>query len=1195
MEKSSDSGNFHRGKLRKVWLFMKCFMLFMFFAFSGIAATYSQEKAITLSVERTALTDVFARIRAASGYTFIYNADDLRGLTVEALKVKDAPVEEVLARCLEGTGFTFRIEDNVVVIAAGTKAAQEAGTVVIRGKVVDTRKQPVPGVTIIIQGTTLGTTTGEDGTFALEIPEREGITLLFSFIGMKTVSVAYTGQENLQITMEEEATEISEVVVTGYQTIDRRKNTSAVTSVKAEDIMIPGAMTIDQMLEGQIPDLMVMTNSGESGVAPRIRIRGTSTLIGNREPLWVVDGVIVQDPVQISPDELNDPDYINRIGNAISGLNPQDIDRIDVLKDASATALYGTKAANGVIVITTKRGHIGEPEISYRGTVSLKLRPRYSDRNIDLMSAKERLNVSRELAEGHYEYASNITYTGYEELLQKLYSRDITYKQFEEQVSYLKETNTDWFKLLTQDAFSSTHSLSVTGGSEKVRYYASLGVNLENDVIRSNDAKRYTGTVNLDINFTPWFTASFNLNANTFKKNMYQSEISPINYAYNTSRAIAAYTQNGEYNFYNKVNGSEAYKYNILNELENSSSMQESSAGSFQANLNFRPIDWIQIRGILSYSFTNTTMENYWGEKSFHAATLRYSDYGEEPRSSQCALPFGGELTRQDSRNKSYMFRLQADVNKYFGSEQQHNIFASVGSEINSTKYDSYQTISRGYSPERGKQYITTPRGIYEGYEYWLYNNFPYITDNLTNMLSLYWSASYSYGNYFTLNANMRYDGSNQFGERSNEKILPIWSASFNYNIIEHFRDKQKLFDNLLLKMSYGYQGNMLNDQSPVMVISKKPLDTHYNEYVSTISIYPNPNLTWEKTGSLNIGLEFSMLQNRFMFSASYYRKHTKDAYMSKEISGVNGMNSYVVNGGKITNSGYDFALTVNPIRTKNLRWYLSTSFSHTENEVSSVPGVDQFERENFLNGTAIVNGASISSFYSYKFIGLDPTDGTPLFDDMEEEQGELYGKSKYEVFTKVLEKSGSREPKIYGGLNTTVNYKRWRLNAAFSYSLGAKTRLFKMYTDDYGRIRPENNLNRAFLNRWQRPGDEQYTDIPAILTSGYNLESYLYHWTYYLIDDPVPEIAPSRWYQYNYGNHRVVSANYLKCTNIMLTYNFNTERLGIKRLEVSASVNNPFVWSSKELQGQTPVQSGFTEVQLSERPTFTLGLNLTF
>ena len=1195
MEKSSDSGNFHRGKLRKVWLFMKCFMLFMFFAFSGIAATYSQEKAITLSVEQTALTDVFARIRAASGYTFIYNADDLRGLTVEALEAKDAPVEEVLARCLKGTGFTFRIEDNVVVIAAGTQAEQEAGTVVIRGKVTDTRKHPVPGVTVIIQGTTLGTTTSEDGTFALEIPEREGITLLFSFIGMKTVSMAYTGQENLQITMEEEATEISEVVVTGYQTIDRRKNTSAVTSVKAEDIMIPGAMTIDKMLEGQIPDLMVMTNSGESGVAPRIRIRGTSTLIGNREPLWVVDGVIVQDPVQISPDELNDPDYINRIGNAISGLNPQDIDRIDVLKDASATALYGTKAANGVIVITTKRGHIGEPEISYRGTASLKLRPRYSDRNIDLMNAKERLNVSRELAEGHYEYASNVTWVGYEELLRQLYNRVITYEEFEAQVAYLGEVNTDWFKLLTSDAFSSSHSLSVTGGTEKVRYYSSLGVNLENDVVKPNNEKRYTGTMNLDINFTPWLSASFNLSANTSKKEMYQSEIAPINYAYNTSRAIPAYAEDGEYSFYNKVRTSLAtpYKYNILNELEHSYSQQEMSGATFRVNLDVKPIDWINVRGILSYSFANTSMESYWGPDTYHAAELRYGEYGEDFNVDYTQMPYGGEITKQDVRNKSYMFRLQADVNKYFGAELQHNINASVGMEVNSTKYDAYQTVARGYSPERGKQFITVQTGTYPSYDSWLASNVPVVTDNLNNMLSWYGSVSYSYGNWFTLNANMRYDGSNKFGERSNDEILPIWSASFNYNIIEHFREKQNVFDNLMLKMSYGYQGNMLDDQSPVTVIAKEPEDEHYGEYVSTISIYPNPYLTWEKTGSLNAGLEFSMLDSRVMLSASYYWKRTKDAYMNKEISGVNGMQSYVVNGGEITNSGYDFSLTINPIRTNDLRWYISTSFSHTNNEVNTTPGVDQFEREDFLNGTAIVNGKAVSSFYSYEFIGLNPMDGTPLFDDGEDIQEELYGASKYEVFTRVLEESGPREPKIFGGLNTTLNYKRFRLNAAFAYSLGAKTRLFKLYSDDYGRIRPENNLNRAFLNRWQHPGDEKYTDIPAFLAYG-GSSSNLSHWSGFTSGN-VPEIASTAWSEYNYSNVRVVSANYLKCTNIALTYNINAERIGISLLEVSASVSNPFIWTSKELQGQTPVQSGFTEVQLSERPTFTLGLNVTF
>ncbi len=442
------------------------------------------------------------------------------------------------------------------------------------------------------------------------------------------------------------------------------------------------------------------------------------------------------------------------------------------------------------------------------------------------------------------------------------------------------------------------------------------------------------------------------------------------------------------------------------------------------------------------------------------------------------------------------------------------------------------------------------------------------------------------------MNANVRYDGSNQFGERSNDKLLPIWSASFNYNVMEHFKGEQDWFDDLRLKMSYGYQGNMLDGQSPVAIISKKPYNDHYGEYVSSITTYPNPDLKWEKTGSLNVGVEFSMFQRRLMVVASYYRKKTEDAYLNKEISGVNGMTSYVVNGGEIVNSGYDFALTLNPIRKENLRWYVSTSFTHTNNEVNSLPGADQFERMNFLNGTAVVKGKSVSSFYSYKFTGLDAK-GLPMFDDMEEEQESLHGKSKYEVFTQVLEESGRREPIIFGGLNTTVNYKRWRLNAAFSYSLGAKTRLFKLYADNGARVRPESNLNKIFLKRWQHPGDEKYTNIPAFMIDGGSSSS-LSHWSCFT-SGQVPEIADTKWEMYNYSNIRVVSADYLKCTNLGLTYSFDTERWGISLLEVSASVSNPFIVTNSKLKGQTPVQSGFTEVQLSERPTFTFGLNVTF
>lgn len=1174
----------------KTFLLMRLGVVFtLLFTFQMSVLAWSQRTTVNISVKEASLRDVIGMIKSQSDYTFVYDVEEVAAIRIVSLDVTDTGVDEVLRRCLENTGYTYRIEDQVVIIKKGQQPEDKGQT--IKGKVSDPAGNILPGVTVLLKGTTVGTVTDERGNFRLTLPGAKDVVLVFSFIGMQRKEVAWNGEKELSVVLKEEVSQIDEVVVTGYQVIDRRKSTSAVTTVKADDIMIPGVTTIDKMLEGQIPDLMVMTNSGESGVTPRLRIRGTSTLIGNREPLWVIDGVIVQDPVQISPDELNDPDYINRIGNAISGLNPQDIDRIDVLKDASATALYGTKAANGVIVITTKRGHVGEPQISYRCMGTLKLRPRYSDRNIDLMSARERLNVSRELAEAGYQYGSDITWVGYEKLLRDFYNRQITYDEFARQVAYLEDSNTDWFKLLTRDAFSSQHTLSVTGGTEKVRYYSSIGVNIDEDVVKPNLDKRYTAALNLDMNFTPWLAASFNMNGNTSKRKYYQEELAPIDYAYNTSRAIPAYDEDGKYSYYQIPYSIHSYQYNILNELENSSKCQENSAVSLRANLDVKPWGWLKIMAILSYSVNNTDIEGYWGEKTYYAAKLRKSDYGMAPDSTG-VLPKGGELTKEHMRNKAYMFRLQADLNKYFGKDEQHNINASVGMETNSTKYDAYKNVSRGYDPERGKQFITITTGTYKSYDAWLTQNAPTITDNLTNMLSWYGSLSYSYRNLFTINGNMRYDGSNKFGEKSNDKILPIWSASFNYNIAEHFKGDSEIFEDLRLKASWGYQGNMLDGQSPVLIISKQPENDHFGEYVSTIATYPNPFLKWEKTQSFNLGLEFSMFSRRLMVEASYYRKKTEDAYMHKEISEVNGMASYVVNGGEIINSGYDVSLTVSPVKTKNLRWYISTSFSHANNEVNTSPAAEQFEKENFLNGTALVAGEAISSFYSYKFTGLDPQNGTPMFDDMKDRQEPLYGATKYEVFTKVLEVSGRREPKIFGGLSTTVNYKRWRLNASFSYSLGAKTRLFKLYGEQYGRVRPEGNLNKAFLKRWQYPGDEAVTDIPAFISS-YS-EGYLHHWSAFT-SGKVPEIASTGWEQYNYGNHRVVSADYLKCTNIGLTYAFDAERWKLQRLEVSLSASNPFIWSAKALKGQTPVQSGFTNVQLSERPTYTVGLNVIF
>ena len=374
---------------------MRCILIFTFILVMGARAeVYSQQYLLNLPSHKMPLAEVFSRIESQTGLKFLYNASLIESKGEVKATAKQTDLRDVLTTLLNPLELTYILEsDQVIVKKAETPVAQQQAKE-IRGVVKDEKGQPLPGVTVAIKGANLGVVTDMEGNYLLRLPqEARDVKLLFSFVGMKTQEVAYAGQQEIDITMHEEATQMDEVVITGYQTIDRRKNTSSVTSVKMDDIMVPGAASLDQMLEGRVPDMILMTNSGEVGVAPKIRIRGTSTLIGNREPLWVVDGIIVQDPVPVSAEELNDPDYVNRIGNAIAGINPQDIERIDVLKDAAATALYGTKAANGVIVVTTKKGRVGKPVISYNMSTTFRQRPRYSDRKINLMDSKERIQL----------------------------------------------------------------------------------------------------------------------------------------------------------------------------------------------------------------------------------------------------------------------------------------------------------------------------------------------------------------------------------------------------------------------------------------------------------------------------------------------------------------------------------------------------------------------------------------------------------------------------------------------------------------------------------------------------------------------------------------------------------------------------------------------------------------------------------
>ncbi len=355
---------------QKFWKTMKLFIFLMCcFTFSLSANSFAQQEKVNLDLQGVSIKTLFSEIQRQTNLHFIFNTEQTEQLNKLTVKAKEESVKSVLDRVFEGTGFTYTFRDNIIMVRfEGKNSVQQANKEMeIRGVVKDKSGEPLPGVTVLIVGTQLGTATGMDGDFLLRVPEQDSVRLRFSFVGMKTKDVPYKkNQPALVVVLEEEAESIGEIVVTGYQQIEKRNLTSSVVTVKTSELKTIGASSIEQMLQGVVPGLSVVNTSAAPGAAPKIRIRGTATISGNADPLWVLDGVILENSVPVTAADLNSPDVMNMFNSVIGGINPNDIESITVLKDASATAIYGTRAANGVIVVTTKKGKANSFNIAYQ-------------------------------------------------------------------------------------------------------------------------------------------------------------------------------------------------------------------------------------------------------------------------------------------------------------------------------------------------------------------------------------------------------------------------------------------------------------------------------------------------------------------------------------------------------------------------------------------------------------------------------------------------------------------------------------------------------------------------------------------------------------------------------------------------------------------------------------------------------------
>lgn len=1083
----------------------------------------------------------------------------------------------------------------------GIHAQSNSGETVIKpitGQVLDDEGEPLPGAAVRIKGIKgLGAaaTTDANGSFGLKYDMKNGANpvLEISYIGMDPITVKVDFKKPMKIQLAPDALKLEEVTVVddGYNRLPRRDMVGAYTTIKAEDIIIPGYQSIDQMLQGRVAGMVVSNSSARVGSNPSIKIRGTSTLLGSTDPLWVVDGVIQPDPIHIDASDALTEDMSTLIGNQVSWLNPLDIETITVLKDASATAIYGSRASNGVIVITTKKGTNERVSVRYSGSVSMRERKGYEHYN--LMNSLERIQFSKEAYDVGARYASTplAQTTTYEGLMEMYNKRMINEAEFARHMQRLETVNTDWFDLLTRNSLSNSHNLSVSGGTEKVTYNGSMSYsnNQGTEVGNSND--QFTSRINVGIQFNKRLRVTLNMNGSYRNSNGYASGVNPSSYALQTSRSIPAFTENGEYEYYYMPYNSYPMNsnmlslgYNIFNEMDNSYSKNTNKNFMTSLNVNFKILEWLNYQFGGSVYQSSNNIESYLGEKSSYVEK-NYRGYpaGTEEYGSAlykaAMLPVGGQLNTTASQSTSYSMSHKMTMSQTF--VEKHRVNLLFGFEMRSVQNSSNTNTVYGYVPERGQMMVapTPPSdivpigkqpydwGVYE--KIFRYGNGWRKSDHTDNQLSLFGVLAYSFNNIHVLNANFRWDASNRFGQDTNHRFNPTYSFGYSWRVAQQsfIQDNLPWLNQMNLRVTYGIQGNVVNSVSPDLLASYGigGMLQPYNQYYASISSLPNPYLNWESTKSWNMGADFQLF-HKFTFNLEYYTRQS-NVILQQNIAEEYGMSTMRLNGGKLHNHGLEFTFNYTPISRKDLA--LTIGFNASKNWNRS-DNPEKLVRANlpqysdYLSGSLnrpLKQGFPVSAFWSYSFAGLDPQTGYPKFNLLDVEPSD--DPTNFMVY------SGQSEAYFTGGFNFRLRYKDLSLSTSLSTLLGAKRRLPNPYnTFSNGKIPdPWSNLDRNLNDRWKKPGDEKYTIIPALWTS-------VYEDINYKLPTSGNGNVSNRYDMWAYSDAMVADGSFLRCNNISLSYYLPYKLIntfGAQSLSLSASVSNIFVIASKRWNGFDP------------------------
>lgn len=1079
-------------KKMKLTLFL-CMLLV--FQLSANQLAYTQHR-VNLKMQDVSLEKVFTELKRQTGNVIMFNSADVDRHRRVSVVSENEPLTDVLDRVLAGMQLGYKVVEDYVVVFKKEAVPQAR---VLRGQVRDKQNTPLPGVTVLIKGTSVGVVTDADGKYEISLPEGQQFVLTYSFVGMKPQEVKYTGQTTLDIILQEQVAEMDEVVVNGYFARKKESFTGVSKTFSGEELRTVSTGNVLNTLSILDPSFTKVVNNemgSDPNTIPDFEIRGSSSLKGEYEgnpnmPTFIMDGFEVT-------------------AQKVFDLDPSRIRFITILKDAAATAIYGSRAANGVVVIETVVPKAGKLQLSYNGSLNLEVAD-LSDYN--LMNAEEKLEY--EVRSGLYAPSSKPEWT------------DDKLNSYNQILKLVREGNdVDWLAIPVRDmGVGHKHSIIAEGGNEVFRYAFDLSYSNKIGVMKGSKRDNYGGGIRLQYNlknlkFTN-YTSFDHLKSVNSPYGSFSSYLS-YNPYYNP------YDENGnvkrilyEYQYYDRGIKTKS----MYNELYNAilPSKDQQTANNFLNNfaIEYDIIQGLKLKANLSLSVDNGKTDVY---KPYKHTSFKDSEKK-------------GSYSQSNSNTFTY------DINAiltYFKTLGKHFLNFGFVYNLRETQYDMTSIYVLGF-PNENMDHVSMGSGYQEGSK-------PGGSYDVTRLIGFVGNLGYTYDNRFLLDASVRSDGSSLYG--SNKRWGTFWSVGVGYNLHnEKFMQNQDIVNLLKIRASIGTTGGQNFDPYQSMAMYSYNASgvngISYSGYLGAIlKAFGNKNLKWQKVVKKNVGFDFEVLSRRLTGSFNVYEDLSKDVLVDVSIAPSLGFSSYKENLGEVKNSGVELSLkgTLISNTEKGLRWDLLFNLAHNKNQVMKInkalTAFNEKQDAEVKNAPTIrfQEGLSQNTLWANESLGIDPATGEEIFLDMNGNKVDKWSADNYKPF-------GSTDPKIYGTVGTMFMYGGWELNAHMYYKCGGYL-YNQTLVNKVENVNPnENGDKRILYDRWNEPGDvakfKKVSDIS--------------------------ETKPTSRF--------IEKENYIQLQSLSLSYDFRGPRLrnsGIQRLKLSVIGNDIFTSSTVRMERGT-------------------------